>query len=91
MKRAWSERPKCERIAVIVKLLLYAGVVLTFLLYYFRIFPSGNTVSWLLFDLHFFSDAILLWKTAHEEAVRSLCLGYFLSLMLSPLILMLFL
>lgn len=85
MTQKWNKLPASEKYAAAAKLVLFMGILLCFALYFLQRWPDGKNISWLLFILHYFSDAFFLWKTRYDAAVRALCMGCFLALMFSPI------
>lgn len=58
MKRQWQDKQTAEKIAAVLNGTLFAGMLLCTALYFLRIWPIGNDITWLLFILHYFVNAL---------------------------------
>lgn len=87
MRNKWHDRSCTEKACFMLYIALLAGTAIFYLIYFVQHWRPGKDIAWMLFCLHFFAKAAANWKVDHNEAIRSLCLGCFLALMLSPILL----
>lgn len=84
MRKKWNNRTSGEKIAVIINAVLFVGMLISTVLRFTHDWYHGTDLCWFLFTLHYFVNAIFLWKANHDEAIKSLVLGCMLGLMYLP-------